>query len=50
MFNHLLFIPSPNLTQLIFCAAAVRRIPAATGVLSAPWDVLEGPMCPSQAE
>lgn len=50
MFNHLLFIASPSLTQLISCAAAVRRTPASMGDLLAPWDAPEGPMCPSQAE
>lgn len=50
MFNHLLFIPSRSLTQLIFCTAAARRIPADMGDLLGPWDAPEGPKCPSQAE
>lgn len=50
MFNHLLFIPSHSVTQLMFCTAAVRRIPADMGELLAPWDAPEGPMHPSQAE
>lgn len=50
MFNHLLFIPSRSLTQLIFCTASARRIPADMGDLLGPWDAPEGPKCPSQAE
>lgn len=51
MFNHLLSIPSHSLTQLIFCTAAVGRIPWTwVGTLLAPWDAPECPMCHSQAE
>lgn len=46
MFNHLLFIPSHSLTQLIFCTAAIRRIPADMGDLLAPWDTLRVPSVP----
>lgn len=50
MFNHLLLIPSHSLTQLIFCTAAIGRIPGDMGDPLAPWNAPEGPMFPSQAE